>query len=93
MRQTHRRPGRAPARYPTAADDALDAACSYCRHRLAAVRAGHFGLPTPCTEWTVRDLVNHVLGGQRRYLMLLAGASTAEVERHFAPLASELELP
>jgi uncharacterized protein (TIGR03086 family) len=60
--------------------DALDGACGYCRARLAAVRASHFSLPTPCTGWTVRDLVNHVLGGQRRYLMLLAGASTAEVE-------------
>ncbi len=64
--------------------DALDTACTYCRLRLAAVRASDFSLPTPCTEWTVRDLLNHLLGGQRRHLMLLNGASTAmaEASRH-----------
>jgi hypothetical protein len=30
--------------------------------------------------WTVRDLVNHVVGGNRRYVLLLTGAPTAEVE-------------
>jgi uncharacterized protein (TIGR03086 family) len=30
--------------------------------------------------WTVRDLVNHVVGGNRRYVVLLTGAPTAEVE-------------
>ena len=60
--------------------DALDTACTYCRLRLAAVRASDFSLPTPCTEWTVRDLLNHLLGGQRRHFMLLNGASTAMVE-------------
>ena len=23
------------------------------------------GDPTPCTEWTIRDLMNHVTGGRR----------------------------
>lgn len=60
--------------------EALDAAYTYCRQRLAAVRAPDFSLPTPCTEWTARDLLNHPMGGQRRHLMLLNGASAAEVE-------------
>lgn len=65
--------------YP-AGSDALDEAHDYFRERLAAVRVSHLELPTPCAGWDVRDLLNHILGGQRRYLMLLNGASTAEVE-------------
>jgi uncharacterized protein (TIGR03086 family) len=29
-------------------------------------------LPTPCTEWTVRDVVNHLVEGNRRFAALLA---------------------
>ncbi|MER7461347.1 TIGR03086 family metal-binding protein [Streptomyces sp. NPDC097981] len=32
--------------------------------RVRAVEDGQWGAPTPCTEWTVRDLVNHVTGEQ-----------------------------
>ncbi|WP_028922739.1 TIGR03086 family metal-binding protein [Pseudonocardia acaciae] len=28
---------------------------------IGAVDTGSLGLPTPCTEWTVRDLVNHMV--------------------------------
>ena len=38
------------------------------------------GRSTPCTEWDVRALVNHVVGANRRYTMLLHGATTDEVE-------------
>jgi uncharacterized protein (TIGR03086 family) len=36
--------------------------------------------PTPCTEWDVTALVNHVIGANRRYVLLLHGASAEEVE-------------
>jgi uncharacterized protein (TIGR03086 family) len=48
--------------------------------RLALVRPGQWAAQTPCTEWDVRALVNHVVGANRRYTMLLHGATTDEVE-------------
>lgn len=39
--------------------------------RLELVTAGDWDRPTPCDAWTVRDLVNHVVGGNLRYAMVL----------------------
>ncbi len=47
--------------------------------RLRLVRAEHWMLATPCDEWDVRALVNHVVGGASRYTMLLHGATADEV--------------
>jgi uncharacterized protein (TIGR03086 family) len=55
------------------------------RH-AAAVAVDQWALPTPCAEWTARDLVEHVTGGNRFAVALLDGASTAEAfERVMAP--------
>jgi uncharacterized protein (TIGR03086 family) len=59
---------------------ALDVATAGFARTLALVQAGQWEAETPNPGWTVRDLVNHVVGGNRRYALLLAGASTAEVE-------------
>jgi uncharacterized protein (TIGR03086 family) len=48
--------------------------------RLALVQPHQWIAPTPCTEWDVLALVNHVVGANRRYTMLLHGAAVDEVE-------------
>ena len=49
------------------------------RRVLVDVGDEDWDAPTPCEEWDVRELVNHVLGGNRRYEMLLRGATPDEV--------------
>ncbi|MFC9812559.1 TIGR03086 family metal-binding protein [Streptomyces virginiae] len=46
--------------------------------RVRAVRADQWGAPTPCTEWTVRDLVNHVTGEQLWIPPLVTEGRTVE---------------
>jgi uncharacterized protein (TIGR03086 family) len=37
------------------------------------VKVEQWGDPTPCTEWTVRDLMNHLVGGTRQFISLMTG--------------------
>ncbi|KZB83454.1 TIGR03086 family metal-binding protein [Amycolatopsis regifaucium] len=46
--------------------------------RLRAVPDTSWDNPTPCTEWNVRELVNHMIQGSRIYTALLGGGSSAE---------------
>jgi uncharacterized protein (TIGR03086 family) len=47
------------------------------------VGADQWSLPTPCSEWDVRALVNHVLGEARWSAPLLAGSTIEEVGDRF----------
>ncbi len=49
--------------------------------RLRAVRADQWSLPTPCSEWDVRQLVNHMVRGNLNYVGLLHGGTAADFLR------------
>ena len=54
---------------------ALDRARAEVEHRLDAVGPAQWSLPTPCTDWTVRDVVRHLVVGNKMAALLLTGAS------------------
>ena len=60
---------------------ALSRANADFEQRLRLVGTDDWTRSTPCSEWDVRALVNHVIGGNRRYAMLLRGASAESVDR------------
>jgi uncharacterized protein (TIGR03086 family) len=49
--------------------------------RLQQITPARWSDPTPCTEWDVRALVNHVTQSNLNYVRLLDGASAAEFLR------------
>jgi uncharacterized protein (TIGR03086 family) len=49
--------------------------------RLRAVRSDQWALPTPCAEWDVRQLANHMTRGNLNYVGLLGGGSAAQFLR------------
>jgi uncharacterized protein (TIGR03086 family) len=51
--------------------------------RVNAVGADHWGAQTPCAEWDVRDLVQHVVGEDLWTSALLEGATIEEVGSRF----------
>ena len=42
--------------------DLLTRACASTRSVLAGLTGAQLGQPTPCTEWSVHDLVGHIVG-------------------------------
>lgn len=51
--------------------------------RVNAVPPGQWDAPTPCRGWSVRDLVNHVVGEDRWTAPLVQGSTIAEVGDRF----------
>lgn len=49
--------------------------------RLQEVAPEQWDWPTPCAEWNVRQLVNHMTRGNISYVRLLAGGSSAAFVR------------
>ncbi len=45
---------------------------------VAKLKPEHWDLPTPCTGWSVFDVVDHVVAGERFTAATLSGASLAE---------------
>jgi len=58
------------------AQDAFDA-------RLGRVEPDQWALPTVCPDWTVRDLVNHVVVGSTMTVRLLYGATVEQLRALF----------
>ncbi|MDG4823870.1 TIGR03086 family metal-binding protein [Asanoa sp. WMMD1127] len=51
--------------------------------QVARIEPDQWSLPTPCTEWTVRELVNHLVYEDRWSVPLLNGASLGSVGNRF----------
>jgi uncharacterized protein (TIGR03086 family) len=47
--------------------------------QVDAVGIDQWDAPTPCSDWSVRDLVNHVVGEELWMVPLLEGATIADV--------------
>ena len=56
----------------------FDTAVEGFEDRLRTVPDTDWQSPTPCTEWNVRQLVNHMIQGSHIYTALLRGGSSAE---------------
>jgi uncharacterized protein (TIGR03086 family) len=65
---------------------ALDERAGGRLHQLvAAVRSDQWGGPTPCDEWTVRDLVVHIVAANVKYAEIARGAD-------FTPGAPDVQI-
>ncbi len=51
--------------------------------KVALVGPDQWDAPTPCADWTVRELVNHVVYEELWSVPLFAGATVAEVGERF----------
>jgi uncharacterized protein (TIGR03086 family) len=54
-------------------------ALAVTRNLVAAVGPDQWSLPTPCTGWDVRDLVNHIVSGNWWVVELVGGRTIDEV--------------
>ncbi len=56
--------------------DQLAGALDDLERLVAAIADDQWAQPTPCTDWTVRELVNHVVGGNYLFAGILRGETT-----------------
>jgi uncharacterized protein (TIGR03086 family) len=63
--------------------DAHGAAMADFDKLVRAVPGDRWGAPTPCTAWSVRDLVGHLVGEQLWVPSMLAGRTIEEVGDRF----------
>ncbi|MEN3310549.1 MAG: hypothetical protein V7603_6751 [Micromonosporaceae bacterium] len=51
----------------------FDRASAVAERTIAGVKPDQLGDPTPCTEWSVRQLINHVVTGSLSFASLVTG--------------------
>jgi uncharacterized protein (TIGR03086 family) len=56
----------------------FDRAAAVADSAIAGVRPNQWDAPTPCTEWNVRQLLNHVVGGTKAFLSMQTGGSPVD---------------
>jgi len=56
----------------------VERACASTAAVLAGVRAADFNQPTPCRSWTVKDVVNHIIGSAAWYAGLAEEGAVAD---------------
>lgn len=54
---------------------------------IAGVKPDQLGDPTPCPEWTVRQLINHLVGGTAAFIAMMSG--TGPVDRQADHLGTD----
>ena len=57
--------------WPAPPVEHLTRARSAVSHLVSGIRDDQWSAPTPCTDWTVHDLVNHLVGGNLVFVALL----------------------
>jgi len=62
----------------------LEQAISSTRAVLAAVKPDQLDDVTPCASWKVRDLVNHIVGGQYFFAAMVEGVAPTAAGGDFA---------
>jgi uncharacterized protein (TIGR03086 family) len=60
-----------------------DRAFSEFNRRVHSITPSQWQAPTPCTDWTVRDLVNHLTAEQLWVPPLIGGATVQEIGSRF----------
>ncbi len=58
--------------------DAMERAMAGFADAVRAVQPDQWDLGTPCAEWSVRDVVDHVVAGERFVVSVMSGATLAE---------------
>lgn len=71
--------------------EAFDVAHDGFEEVLRRVGDDQWAFPTPCTEWNVQDVANHVVGAGQYFMALLNGASREEALKVL--LAPDLSMP
>jgi uncharacterized protein (TIGR03086 family) len=72
--------------------DALDQAAAGFAATLAVVTVGQWADPSPNEGWSVRHLVDHVIGGDRMAIAILGGGTREDGLAAFARSADDTDL-